>query len=266
MTTTPNYRARVVEIDQFWYDHRSLIDYVEVRSADDIMSTHGYSQADVQAMFAKGEHIAMDCSESFTTACRWAGLPDPNGPTYNYNGYGNTDTLFAFLDHIAVASTLDADGLMWCPPPEGLAHVTSKVSGSGSNPTVFSNGDEDGPYIYPLSDDAPAHAGQALVGLSIAKLIPVIPDPYGYKKFDSTVRQWIHNKTSERELVEQYDAFRLQPSKNKEHLENHEADLKDAATRLKTVMNKVDPDGKQYYRAWRLKQLNRRAAGQQVVK
>jgi hypothetical protein len=267
--TTINYRARLVSIDEFWKDNANLIDYVEVRAATDIMSTHGLSQSEVESMFQRGERIAMDCSEAFTTACRWAGLPDPNGPTFNYNGYGNTTTLYAFLTHIAITTGLAGDGVMF-PAPPGVAHITQIITPNGTNPTVFSNGDEAGPYIYPLSDDAVSHPGQSEVCLSIARLLPPVPrppaDPNHYLWFDDTVRTAPHGNTSERECVKNYDAHRTDVTKWRVELLEEEENLDWFATRLEGVMRKYDPKGVLYHRAWRRPQLNDRAAGEQVVK
>jgi hypothetical protein len=267
--TVIDYRARLVAIDEFWEAHADLIDYVEVRDATDIMSTHGLSQAEVQAMFLRGEHIAMDCSEAFTTSCRWAGLPDPNGPEFNYNGYGNTTTIAAFLAAIQIASTLDGDAIMFMPPPEGLAHVTQKVGGSGGDPLVFSNGSEAGPYIFPLSDEAPAHPGQAVIGFSIAKLIPSVPPPpdYHYTRYDQVAIQLPNGHNSEMQVVKNYDEQRLHPVANYESLRKIKVNLGFFAQRIRNdEESSRDPDGKEFNRAWRLPQLEARHAGKQIAK
>lgn len=274
MTSVPDYRARTVEINDFWHAHADLIDYVEERSADDIMSTHGLSQAEVQAMFARGEHIAMDCSEAFVTNCRWSGLPDPSGPTFNYNGYGNTGTILAFLDRISIADGLPGDGYEWLIPP-GVAHITQKVSGSGENPMVFSNGDESGPYIYPLSDDEPSHAGQALACLSIAKLLPAIPippaDPYHYAWFNPTIRHWSSGEViSETKAVQAYDAARVHPHLHEAELHKlHETLGMMAGRVLSVAYEEALPSGNPSWgvdhRGWRYQGLSDRARDLRLV-
>lgn len=59
------------------------------------------------SLFGPPIPIIVDCSAFCTLVYKAAGMPDPNGPTYNYNGAGYTGTLAQFGTEVDVAQAGD---------------------------------------------------------------------------------------------------------------------------------------------------------------
>lgn len=88
-----------------------------------------------------------DCSSFITLLAHWAGLPDPNGPSYNYNGDGNGATLYSNLPSITQAEAVPGDVVGF-----GEIHVAMMMqNGTESNPNVASFGEQGDPRIWSLS-------------------------------------------------------------------------------------------------------------------
>jgi hypothetical protein len=57
--------------------------------------------------------ITNDCSGTFTLLFWLAGAPDPNGPAYHYNGYGNTDSLAAHGQQVMQKNLIPSDAVIY---------------------------------------------------------------------------------------------------------------------------------------------------------
>lgn len=94
--------------------------------------------------------IKMDCSESVTLICRLAGLKDPNGR--NYDGYGNTETLYANLPHYYNGANASCGALF----DLHIEHVCM-VRKHSVDPVLFSHGQEVGPIWIRASIEKQYH-------------------------------------------------------------------------------------------------------------
>jgi len=114
--------------------------------------------ADVEQLRHELAHggISMDCSESVTLLCRLAGLQDPNG--LHYNGTGFTGTLLDHLPHYHEPRAAAIGALVVFGPGTGdhVAMVHTPDARTG-NPRLFSHGQERGPLLVHLHDEAAAH-------------------------------------------------------------------------------------------------------------
>lgn len=93
--------------------------------------------------------MTLDCSAFVTTLARWAGVPDPNGASYN--GTGFTGTLLTHLRHTSKRRTRRGDLVVF---GGGTGeHVVMLVQGGmfRRDPLIVSHGAENEPQIYPLS-------------------------------------------------------------------------------------------------------------------
>ena len=95
-----------------------------------------------------GHGVMADCSYGVTILCHWAGLPDPTG--FNYNGYGNSVSIFHHLPHVAVKDAKVGDILLF--GPEGEWHATM-IYTPGLIPVLWSFGHQGAPNLYSLSAD-----------------------------------------------------------------------------------------------------------------
>ena len=93
--------------------------------------------------------IYSDCSEGATAIYFWAArqtgyeVPDPNGPEYDYNGYGNTDSLLAHNPRVGVPYQVGDLALYGAHG----GHVTVCMRpGFSPDSRWWSNGSEGGPY------------------------------------------------------------------------------------------------------------------------
>ena len=110
--------------------------------------------------------MTMDCSESVTCLCKWAGLKDPNG--LHYNGSGYTGTLLDHLPHYFNPANAQTGALVVFGPGTG-EHVCMVLTPDHRNPLLFSHGQEAGPILIRLHDEAQAHP-PPVTFLSIASL------------------------------------------------------------------------------------------------
>lgn len=98
--------------------------------------------------------MTMDCSESVTCLCKWAGLKDPNG--FGYNGRGYTGTLLDHLPHYYDPANANVGALVVFGPGTGQ-HVAMVLEPDHRNPLLWSHGAESGPRLVRLHDEAQAH-------------------------------------------------------------------------------------------------------------
>lgn len=100
------------------YANRAHIHYVQARP----FAWHHSHPKHAEGLYAE------DCS-SLAEWCYWvAGAPDPSGPAYNFNGYGNTDSQVSYMTrtskprvgdlaqyhspgHVAIIVKIDASGI-----------------------------------------------------------------------------------------------------------------------------------------------------------
>jgi hypothetical protein len=108
------------------------------------------------------EVLVTDCSGLTTILCYWAGMPDPNG--LGYNGEGNSDTMYDYLPHIALADAFPGDLVIYGPSWATLHVATIGPSPAGvatqDVPYVYSFGSSQGPLYMPLKDLNDAFPGQ----------------------------------------------------------------------------------------------------------
>jgi len=146
--TTQNQRNRMAEIMDLLVLDEPEVHYKEIRP---MPTCHIRSVPDLRKQLANG--ITMDCSESVTLICRLAGLQDPNGYGYNCRGY--TGTLLKNLKHYSNPALAKIGALVVFGPGTG-EHVCM-VRHPGKNPTLFSHGQERGPFYISLSEERKFH-------------------------------------------------------------------------------------------------------------
>jgi hypothetical protein len=142
---------------------RPRINYAEVRP----METRVFSWGGLLTHFEAGFKVAMDCSESVTELFRWAGLRDPNG--FGYDGFGNTDSLYNHLPHYFKVEDAHPGALLIFGE-DPTVHVCMVMQRSGTDPWLFSHGQQGGPFRIRLSAEREAHVGQAETWLNIGHL------------------------------------------------------------------------------------------------
>lgn len=97
ITPESSYRKKVVEYFMWALANEAQGHYLQARPMD-LNNLHHVPFYD-------------DCSEFYTKACKWAGLPDPNGN--NFNGYGFTGTLRSHMHHIPVYMVEPGDAVVY---------------------------------------------------------------------------------------------------------------------------------------------------------
>lgn len=160
-------RELLVAMGRYLIARQAQVHYAQTRSSTDIMSSHGLSFAQVQALFSKGGSITMDCSEAVTTLFRWADLKDPNG--LGYDGYGYTGTLLQHLPHFTDTNEANPGTIVIFGAYPG-EHACMVLEHDKTNPLLFSHGSEADPRAIRLHDEAAAHAGQPITYLAIKDL------------------------------------------------------------------------------------------------
>ena len=134
--------------------HEPQVHYAQVRPMRNVHLTHPVYP------------MTMDCSESVTMLCKWAGLQDPNGLKYNGSGY--TGTLLDHLPHYYNPAHANVGALVVFGPGTGH-HVAMVIEPDARNPLLWSHGQERGPIQVRLHDEA-QYQPPPVTFLSIAKL------------------------------------------------------------------------------------------------
>lgn len=98
--------------------------------------------------------MTTDCSGSTTICFRAAGLPDPNGNSYNGSGY--TGTLRAHLPTKNLSDAKVGDIIVY---GGGNGSHVCIVFKAGRDPEMFSHGQESGPKLYSHSVENSSHGG-----------------------------------------------------------------------------------------------------------
>lgn len=96
--------------------------------------------------------IADDCSASITLYYWLAGAPDPNGPAFNYSGFGNTGTL-QIGQQITQAEARAADVVIY-GPGYGV-HGALVIDNNDGNPLTVSHGQPSEPAFVTVSNGQP---------------------------------------------------------------------------------------------------------------
>lgn len=104
-----------------------------------------------------------DCSEFFTKACKWAGMPDPNGMAYD--GAGWTGTIGHQGRRVTAAQLRVGDAVLYGGWPD-FTHVACYVGGG----RVVSHGSEAGPLLLAYDYRPVAEIRTFLPGLAATRL------------------------------------------------------------------------------------------------
>ena len=139
---TPAQREHLAVLMHELLAHERQIHYAQIRPMRSVHLQHPVYP------------LTMDCSESVTCLCKWAGLQDPNG--LGYDGSGYTGTLLDHLPHYYDPGNADVGALVVFGPGTGQ-HVTMVLEPDHRNPLLWSHGSESGPRLVRLHDEAQAH-------------------------------------------------------------------------------------------------------------
>lgn len=160
MTTQPQ-RQHLERLMRYLISKEPQIHYAEIRP----MRTIHMNENVMRFKLDQDGAITMDCSEAVTCLCKWAGLHDPNG--LSYDGAGFTGTLLQHLPHYSKPSLAMVGALVVFGPGSG-EHVCMVLE-RGQNPLLFSHGMERGPLAIRLSAERKWH-NLPVTFLSIAGL------------------------------------------------------------------------------------------------
>jgi hypothetical protein len=160
--TTTNQREHMARLMDLLVLDKPEVHYREIRP---MPTCHIKTEAQLRSALQQPNGITMDCSESVTLICKLAGLHDPNGRGYNCTG--DTGTMLDHLNHYADPRVALVGALVVFGPGRG-EHVCM-VRTPGRNPTLFSHGQERGPFFISLSEERKFH-NPPVTFLSIAKL------------------------------------------------------------------------------------------------
>lgn len=134
---TKAQRDHMLSLMKYLLAHEPQIHYAQVRP----MRSVRLSEAYLHTLLGHGHGLTMDCSESVTAICKWAGLHDPNG--LHYDGQGWTGTILDHLPHYSDPHRAQVGALVVFGPGHG-DHVCM-VMQPGADPWLWSHGAEGGP-------------------------------------------------------------------------------------------------------------------------
>lgn len=157
-------REACVTYANYLIHHASQIHYRQFRP----MQTRNLTVMEARALFAHGGGIAMDCSESTTLLCRWAGVGDPNG--MGYDGWGNSGSQWTHCKPHYFDPAKAHPGALVTFGTDGDEHVCMVIERNGDNPILFSHGQEAGPLRIDLNSETRGHLGQARTFLDVSHL------------------------------------------------------------------------------------------------
>lgn len=165
--TAQAHRTHLFALMKYLVDHEPKVHYEMLRP----METVHWTEATLKTNILKPAGIKMDCSETVTALCHWAGLRNPNNGRKTYDGYGNTDTLYAYLPHYHDPRKARVGALaLWGTYPD-THHVAMvyEPDPKHGNPLLMSHGQERGPILVRLLDED-AWQNRPRTMLSIARL------------------------------------------------------------------------------------------------
>jgi hypothetical protein len=144
--------------------------YLQQRPENDTQYYGAGGEQRFSNFFAGGGTIAMDCSEFVTLVCEFAGLNDPSGAGVTpgvgpYNGYGNSDSIWANLGAKSFTNPKHADvgSIVVFGPATKTVHVAFVAVRSDTDPQLISHGSSNGPILVGLNEYLGA-TGQQLTG------------------------------------------------------------------------------------------------------
>jgi Tol biopolymer transport system component len=100
--------------------------------------------------------ITNDCSATFTLLYWLAGAPDPNGPKYHYDGYGNTGSLAANGQQVMLKNLIPSDAVIYYEGDETV-HVAVVIDPNDGDPITMSHGWSGEPALIKVSEDGRPH-------------------------------------------------------------------------------------------------------------
>src|SRR5947209_11622393 len=106
--------------------HSSQFGYLEKRP----MTLTKLSEPEFLKKLHNNGHFESDCSETVTAVFKWAGFKDPNH--LNYDGYGNSETMFAYLKRFYHARFANIGTIVHFQNPDhvGIVYKTSMIRGN----------------------------------------------------------------------------------------------------------------------------------------
>ncbi len=155
-------RRHLHDLMAYLLKHEPQIHYAQIRP----MRNVHLSERQLRDRLNGGGSMTMDCSESVTCLCKWAGLHDPNG--LGYSGQGYTGTMLDHLRHYDDPKLALTGALVVFGPGAG-DHVAMVMDRSGADPWLWSHGAEAGPRRIRYSVERKVHRAPATF-LSVAKL------------------------------------------------------------------------------------------------
>lgn len=159
---TNEQRVQAASIMDYLVQHAVKVHYAQVRP----MRTRTiHDVAALKKQVASPAGVTMDCSESVTLILRLVGVGDPNG--LHFNGEGNTSTLYDHLSHYTKPAGANIGALVRFGP--GYGEHVCMVRTPGTDPLLFSHGEESGPFYIRLSEERRYHT-PPVTFLSVAKL------------------------------------------------------------------------------------------------
>ena len=103
-----------------------------------------------------------DCSATFTLCYFLAGAPDPNGPAFHYDGYGNTTSLAEHGQQVTLGQLQPGDAVLYYSEagfsPYDTEHVAIVVYDEKTpDPMTMSHGWSGEPALVRVSEDGRPH-------------------------------------------------------------------------------------------------------------
>jgi hypothetical protein len=168
MTLTQAQRTEAGRLMDVLVNHRGRVHYAQVRPMHTIVGPRAIRPGRLLLALGRTGGITMDCSEAVTLIAHLAGWRDPNGR--HFNGTGNTDSLYAYLDEHYEDAHRAREGALWVVGPVGATEHVAMVRHPGPNPTLFSHGTEADPRYFTLDELRAGFPGQPWRFCSVAKL------------------------------------------------------------------------------------------------
>lgn len=135
-------------------DSRNALKKLMTETVADEETHHDWTYRAVRPLYIPsswkpGQPVVGDCSWGVKLLCRWAGAPDPMGT--GYSGYGNSQTLWSHLQHLAAPDELQIGDVVTFGF-DGDKHA-AMVYTPGVDPILWSFGHQGAPEFYRLSAD-----------------------------------------------------------------------------------------------------------------
>jgi len=162
--TTQHQRGELASLMDYLIGQEPRVHYGQIRP---MPTAHIKNLVQLHQEIVSPKGVTMDCSESVTLICRLAGLRDPNG--LGYNGDGNTETMLGHLRHYYNPGSAGVGALVVFGVGRLSTEHVCMVRRTGSDPMLFSHGQERGPIYLPLSVERKYHV-PPYTFLSIAAL------------------------------------------------------------------------------------------------